>query len=718
MNLSHAAFSPRSVVRIARMAALITVLTGPLAGPVAGSVSASSTGPSTTAPDPEPESRFVVALTNEVLVGTGSDGKDIVHDSLETPLNYLGLVVRRHHIDDGPPPAGWLEDARAIVTYFTWKDAGPEWLMPWLEGAKASHDLKIVHVGSLQPMFASSRAEPERVRRWLTQFGLLWDDCTVNDALRANVQHVDNNLTAWEAEAWRDVGLRGPHNTSPDNTPWLKVADRLFPDDVRSPVVTGPWGGLALDPWVLSMGSYDNERRWHVDPYRFLRKALDVGGIPAPHPAMAFGRRMFVFHVDGDGFESLSSIRRGAYAADVFYEEILSAYDLPFTVSIVVASLTDSIAPEEPTERMRLASRMFELENVEAASHAVLHPLRWDLPLLPSSPPRTVAWYDGLEGYTYDTVAEVAESIRFINDYLTPPGKVCEVMLWSGYANPSEEAIAEAARQGCWNLNGGVYRNDAMSDSLAFVSPLGRNVGDVWQIYAGAANENDFEGFFTTMPGAFGHIDTTIQRSGEPYVLKPANIYVHFYSAENRSRLDSLHRLIRRWAMEEPTVPVFASTYAHAAHSALTEARVLRTANGWSLRDFGGCMTARLDGEERHIDWNQSSGLAGAVQRDDALFVHLAEPDAELVFSPTPVLVPHVREANHLVEDVRLSPEVLSLRSSALHARELLLAGFTPNTAVDVAIDGTATEHTTDGAGHLALSIDGPGDTLVEVRTR
>jgi len=665
-----------------------------------------------------PESRYVVALTNEALTGAGAEGKDLVHDVLEMPLNYLGLVVRRHHIDDGPPPAGWLEDARAVLTFFAWKDQGPDWLMPWLEGAVASHDIKVIHLGSLQPMFASSRGEPERVPRWMTQFGLLWDDCTVNDPLRADVQHVDPDLTAWESQAWSDVGLRGPHNTSETNDVWITVTDRLFSSDVRSPVVTGPWGGMAFDPWVLSTGSNDNERRWHLNPFRFFAEALDLHAVPAPHPAMVNGRRMFILHVDGDGFESLSSVQRGEYAAEVFREEILAAYDLPFTVSIVVASLTDDLDCAEPTARMELARRIFELDNVEVASHAVLHPLRWDLPLLPTTPPRTVVWYDSVEGYEYDPVAEVSESIRFINERLAPEGKTCQVMLWSGYANPSGASVAEAAKQGCWNMNGGVYRWDALTDSCGFVSPLGRQTGGSWQIYAGAANENDFEGFFTSMPGAFAHIDDTIARTGAGRVLKPANVYVHFYSAENRSRLDSVHKLIRRWAFDEDTVPVFASTYAHAAHSALTEARVLRAPWGWALRDFGGCKTARLDGEERHVDWNRSTGLAGAVVRDGALYVHLAEPNANLVLTETPVTRPHLREANHLIEDVLLEEDGLTLRSSALHDRELILAGFEPGTEVLVSLDGTATTMTTDDEGLLAVLIDGSGDTRVEVRTQ
>jgi hypothetical protein len=58
-----------------------------------------------------------------------------------------------------------------------------------------------------------------------------------------------------------------------------KVVVHLRIEDDRGqpidPVVTAPWGGLALEPYVLERG-YEGRTRWIVDPARFLQTALGI----------------------------------------------------------------------------------------------------------------------------------------------------------------------------------------------------------------------------------------------------------------------------------------------------------------------------------------------------------------------------------------------------------------------------------------------------------
>ena len=184
----------------------------------------------------------------------------------------------------------------------------------------------------------------------------------------------------------------------------------MDPDDVRTPVVTGPWGGIALEPWTIRMGGGDQGRRWYLDPFAFFREALGLEGVPAPDPSLLNGRRMFLFHVDGDGFESLSTVQPGEFCAKVMLEEVFARYDLPFTVSIVVAGLTPDLEIEEPTPEMLLARRILNRANIEPATHCVLHPLRWDELPGPDAPEQEYTWYRGLKNYEYTFVNEVTES--------------------------------------------------------------------------------------------------------------------------------------------------------------------------------------------------------------------------------------------------------------------------------------------------------------------
>ncbi|MCK6459572.1 MAG: hypothetical protein L6Q95_06715 [Planctomycetes bacterium] len=659
----------------------------------------------------EPVRRHVIAIMGGVRPRL--DTTDIVHAVLEMPLNHLGLVVHRHYVAEGPPPEAWLDEACAVVTYFTSIADPADWLWPWLEREVPKRKLRVVHFGNFGPL----GADPERLARWLRAFGLAHDERAVEGAARVEAKVPPE--AALEADPRTRAVHRGPRNDSPANRVWVETRDRLAPEDVRAPVVTGSWGGLALDPWTLTEGSDNEERRWHLDPFLFLAEALGVRGVPAPHPSVLNGRRMWFLQVDGDGFESLSSVKPNALSAQVMLDEVFRKHALPFTVSVIVRGLTDDYAIAEPNAKMLLAREILNLPNVEPASHGVLHTLKWEEEAGPGEIKSGVGgmmWYPSLANYTYGRVNEVRESIRFINERLLVPPRRCALMLWTGNTLPPEEAILVAGEMGSRNLNGGVFRWDPWYDSVGFVSPWSRRVGKALQVYAGAANENDFEGFFDTMPGAFGHVAETIARAGAPRVLKPADIYVHFYSAENPVRLAALQKLIRRFAFEEESAPVFASAYVEAVEAAVERARVRRAPDGWVFRDFGACRTARIDGEPRDVDFARSRGLLGARRVGDSLYLHLAGSDAQVVLASGPQAHPHVEQANCVLENARLAPAGVTAVAKGHCARLVVLAGFPPNAPLLVTIGSDTTERRSDAAGRIELRIDTPGETRYSVQ--
>jgi hypothetical protein len=665
------------------------------------------------AEEAEPVRRHVIALTNGNLSARNPD--HIVHQLLELPLNHCGMVVLTHHVRSGPPPAAWLADARAVVTYFGWTDQPVDWLWPWLENEVAPRNLRVIHFGEFGPL---ERPDAGRLTRWLERFGLRYLGGYVNDPLRVVVKMRSQRSCRYESDPGVYTIHRGPRNLGAGNRVWIETRDRRRPDDPRSPVVTGPWGGLALDPWNARKGSADNDRRWYLDPFLFFREALGLDAVPAPHPSVLNGRRMWFLQIDGDGFENLSTVRRGAYSAQVMLDEVLLRYRLPYTVSIIVRSLTSDYDVPEPTRAMELASRILSLPHVEPAAHGVLHTLEWNQDLEPTSPPRTIMWYRKLKGYEYSQVNEVRESIRFVNERLLRAPRRCALMLWSGAADPREDAILAAGEMGSLNLNGGVFRWDRWHDSVAYVSPWSRRVGRALQVYAGAANENDFDGFFTTMPGAFAQIDKTIERAGSPLILKPADLYLHFYSAEKPARLKVVHDLIRRWAFQEPTAPVFASTYVRAVNSAVETARILAIPEGWLLRDFGDCRTARLDGEPREVDWSRSTGLLGARRIGRSLYLHLAAPDARVVLGADPTPQPHVEEANCLLEEAHRSPGTIEVTATAHGHRIVVFAGFPPHAPLRLHLEGVEEERQANARGCLAVKLGDPGTTRIRVGLR
>jgi hypothetical protein len=430
---------------------------------------------------------------------------------------------------------------------------------------------------------------------------------------------------------------------------------------------------------------------------------------------------MWFMQVDGDGFESLSSVKPNAWSARVMLDEIFRGYALPFTVSVIVRSLTDDYDVKEPTPKMELAREILNLPNVEPASHGVLHTLKWQDDGGAGGPKSGVGghmWYPSLANYEYSRVNEVRESIRFVNERLLVPPRKCAVMLWTGDAMPPEEAILAAGEMGARNLNGGVFRWDPWYDSVGFVSPWSRRMGRALQVYAGAANENWFDGFFDTAPGAFRHVAETIRRTGEPRILKPADIYVHFYSAETPVRLKVLHDLIRRFALEADVAPVFASTYVEAVLAAVEGAHVRAAPDGWLLRDFGACRTARIDGEPREIDFERSRGLLGARRLGESLYVHLAGSDAHVVLAERPPARPHVEQANCILEGGRLVPTGVTVVAKGAGDRVVVFAGFGADAPLLLSRDGAEDDAQADALGRLEVRLPGPGESSITVRTR
>jgi len=639
-----------------------------------------------------------------------SHQENAAHQLFEAPLNYLGLVVRYHYVDSGPPPSEWIRDTRAILTWFYDEQDAPDWLWPFLEKSVERHPVRVLHLGDFGPLLR----DPERLGRWLRRFGLRAQDAYVKDALRVAIELRDPKLCGYEANPRPFAVHTGPRSVDPKNRVWVTTRDRFEREVVCNPVVTGNWGAVALDPWFLLDNSEKGERRWFVDPFTFFREALGMERVPAPHPAVLNGRRMWFCQIDGDGFESLSTVEPGRICGHVLTERVLKKYELPFTASVIVSSLTKDYAVEKPTDNMALARRILRLPNVEPASHGVLHAQDWRRPLRAESEPRTIVWYPALKNFEYSPVAEVRESIRFINERLLDSPRRCGVMLWTGEANPDEAAVAAASDAGCVNLNGGVFRWDAWHDSLAFVTPWARRVGSQLQVYAGAANENAFEGFFDTMPGAFAHIDATITRSGSPRVLKPANLYIHFYSAERPQRLRTVLKLLERWPGAD-TAPVHASTYARAVQSAVRTARIKRTPRGWRFEEFGDCRTARIDDEPRSVDLDASRGVLGFRRKGRRLWIHLAASDAEIVLTDKPRRRPHVEQANCLLEEFEFGERGVAFTATAFNARAIVLAGFAPDAPVTVLLDGLKRAARSDSQGRVSINLPRPGRTRIAV---
>jgi hypothetical protein len=389
-----------------------------------------------------------------------------------------------------------------------------------------------------------------------------------------------------------------------------------------SGAVIAPWGGAAFIPYVIEE-RLEQERRWILDPFKFLSDALALPPIPAPDVTTESGRRILTAHLDGDAFVSRAERHGSPFTAQVVLEEILTRYRIPHTVSIVEGEVAASgMYPQHTASLEAFARKIFALPNVEVASHTYSHPFEWEdaeagkrEPHVPHLP---------IKGYRFDLERELAGSIAYIGS-LAPKEKRVRVMLWSGNCSPSERAVALTQRLGVFNVNGGGSTRTRDLPSLTRGSAMGiPKAPGVYQVFAPVENENVYTNDWLGPFDGYRHAVETFELNDSPRRLSPITIYYHFYSAAKTASLVGL-RSVYTWALEQETTPIHLSEYA-AKVIAFQQVSLARRGDGrWEIGNLGALRTLRLDPALGWPGLSASVGVAGARDVKQGRYVHLTD---------------------------------------------------------------------------------------------
>ncbi len=363
----------------------------------------------------------------------------------------------------------------------------------------------------------------------------------------------------------------------------------------------------------------DYETYWVVDPFKFLRTALQLPDAPMPDVTTQNGKRLWMAHIDGDALPSWAEMPGGQLGAEVIYDQILTQYPLPHTVSVVESEMTEFDAYDDRQQKMfDIARKTFRLEHVELASHTYSHPFKW---VELGSYRKSGKYNLPIAGYEYSSERDIGGSIDFVNRELAPPGKQLEVMLWSGDALPQPDDLAVLDKRGLPNLNGGLtYVTDA-TNSLTLVSPMARPVGNYLQVYAPIMNENMFTNDWLGPFDGFKHVIETFSLTESPRRLKPMNVYYHFYSGTKIAAIKAL-KTVYDWSIAQDINPIHISDYSRKVPD-FRQAGVARYLDGrWKISGLGNVQSLRILGTGRWPEFAGSSGLVGATQLHDGVYVH------------------------------------------------------------------------------------------------
>ena len=606
--------------------------------------------------DIEVEPRRIALITDRV---SGADFQQTnALQYLALPLNYLGYTIDMFDVAERRLPAT-VADGRyaAVVTWFS-QPVQPldpkfaDWLGRQID---AGVRLVIMHGAGIEPESSLGRRlgfvpvrQPEGDLKVLVREPIVGAETQppliARDALPVRV---------------------------PAATPLLRLsaADGTPIDAIG---VT-PWGGFALEPYTVRQPTLELGPRWFVDPIEFLRRALGTPAFPVPDVSTEAGRRLLLVHIDGDGFPSRAEMPGTPFAGEALRREILLRYPIPHTMSVIQAEIAENgVFPKLASELEGIARRIYALPHVEVASHSYSHPFYWRAVTAAAQNKPAAQRYAktlnmNIPGYTFNLNAEIGGSTAYIDAKLAPPGKRTRVFLWTGDTVPTSEAVAAADRAGLLNMNGGDTLATRTDPTLALMSGLGLRRGNGLQVFAPNQNENLYTNNWTGPYYGYQRVIETFELTETPRRLKPINIYYHTYSASKQASLAALHR-VYRWAMAQPTVPVFASDYIRKVQD-FHRLAIARDWRGdvptWRLRGDGELRTLRI-GSAQNVDLAGSRNVGGVASGPGGQYLHLTDAAAEIRLPAATAANPvHVRDARGWLREFTRSSNGISF---ALHA--------------------------------------------------
>ncbi|MEW5903191.1 MAG: endo alpha-1,4 polygalactosaminidase [Pseudomonadota bacterium] len=630
----------------------------------------------------------VEVMPRKVLMvrNTGRNEYDLIETSAlkyaAMPLNYLGYAV--DYADARKP----LPDHALIGRYagiVVWLDQaaraeGPA-LIAWLE-RQIKEGVPVALIGEAAFLLDSGKAE---------RFGLRYTPSAA-ERTTLRITHQDA-LVGFETPPVFD---RSGFFTlqAQGGQPLLTVTNAQ--GESQDGIALTPWGGYALNPYVLVdlpsfAGSIRKEdggmrMRWVINPIEFLRQALHLPQMPVPVTTTESGRRLLMMHMDGDGFVSRGQFPGAPYAGEVLLQEVLKKYPLPATISVIQGEIApDGLYPDQSPALEKVAREIFELPHVEIASHSFSHPFIWQKA---SNNPQDEGYHLKIPDYDFDLRREIAGSIDYIDRRLAPPGKKAQVMLWTGDCNVGSDALRMASVLGLESMNGGETLISRTDPSLTLVSPLGIPKGDYFQVYAPNQNENVYTQNWTGPFYGFERVIETFEMTETPYRLKPIDIYFHTYSASKPASLKALQKVIE-WAQVPETMTVHISEYVRKVHD-FNHLVIARTPDGWLVRGRGELRELRAPLTLGYPALGDDS-IAGFRRNQNDQYLHLADNEARIRFSPKAAAQPFLHSANARVARAQ------HLRSGQGSTLVLSLHGYLPLKFVLGGVDDRRCTMTADG---------------------
>lgn len=642
-----------------------------------------------------------------------------LHRLAEMPLNWLGLRVEYHELED-PLPQDAVDDP-AVAGVVSWFEQGsmnqPELFLDWAI-RMADAGKKFVFLGDLGFLANEQGRQTDRglVNAFLGRLGFRLGGDWIDVTFDTEIVHRDSDFYDFE----RRMGGRLPsyelyEPVSDETRVLLKVRNRQSGDESALFMIS-PAGAFVEGGWEYYKDPVLFRTQWYVNPFRLFAEVFDTDALPKPDVTTLSGRRMYFSHIDGDGWRNVSLVRayrdKEAYSAQVVMEKVIEPFpDLPITVGPIAADLDPEWSGDEKAQE--IAREIFRLPQVESAHHTFSHPFEWrffedytpekEAPFVRLYPnPDIEAWgaevvktasnrvvslkeaYDQPRGFghvPFDIDLEFEGASEVVNRF-TPPGKEVGLVLWSGDTSPSARMIRASREAGLLNLNGGDARFDPEYPSVGYVPPVGFEIGGERQIYAANSNENTYTDLWSGRYFGFRDLVHTLKNTENPRRLKPINVYYHMYSGERDAALNALLANIE-YARSQRIAPVTASHYTRMAEGFYTTRFEPLGGRRWRVLDRGALETVRFDKADAiAVDLSRSEGVLGFNRHQGSLYVALdgevAQPLIALADAGPAPGAPWLIDARWRIRGLERAADRLAFTGEGFGPAEMRWGGMAP----------------------------------------
>ena len=632
-------------------------------------------------------SRRVLGLYNSLdPQGKNEEGRlpaesNNIHRRVELILNHLGLMVELRDVNDPLLDDSAMARYLGVVTWFAGtRMKKPREYLLWLTH-QMEQGRKVVLLGG--PGVATgalgqgiSQAE---LNQMLATLGLRYLGNVTRDSDRIRVERKVPAMVEFERklparlEYYEQYKLLDPAGVS-----YLELRRTDLTDGASDMVSVTPQGGLAASSVLTGENRLGNTfvQQWYLDPFRFFTQALGLAQTPRPDFTTLNGSWIFYSHIDGDGLPSITWVDRKSMCGDFTRTQVLERYDLPVTVSFVVAGIAPPPLGVGNRHRLEVARKVARLPNVEVGVHGFAHPMNW------RARKQALCSYD-VKGYRMTAEMEITKSAAFIDDNICPPGKRTTIMLWTGWCNPAGDQLAVAYKAGLYNLNGGDPIKNEQYPSYLHLAPVIHKVGKYRQYYTSGPNDYILTEEWKEPYYRWENLIQHFKAVNSPHRMYPMNVYYHFYVVERASALAAMHRIFN-WVLSRQPAGIWASQYVDVVRD-FEDMRIEQVGQGesagWRVLNSGYCRTVRFDRMNRHVDLKRSRGVLGyrRLPKQGALYVHLDESHDHSIFLSSEVSrEPYLQRASAYVRSFSATRDKVKLITRGVGRKHITVANLAP----------------------------------------